>query len=180
MYTESLTTQRMITRKLVPSDQAVWSDFLADPESSMFLSSNDFPTASDHAVFWIKKQLERYESGRYGLHALLDRRSGEFIGQCGLITQEVAGKEELEIGYHILGKFRGLGLATEAARAFRNFAFGNLLTDSLVSIIHTGNLASEKVASRNGMLKEQQMVYNGMPVHIFRISYDSWKTAPDH
>jgi ribosomal-protein-alanine N-acetyltransferase len=49
--------------------------------------------------------------------------------------------EELEIGYSLMPESRGKGYALEATKKCKDFAFHNQLTDSLISIIHSKNLA---------------------------------------
>ncbi|MBL0044007.1 MAG: GNAT family N-acetyltransferase [Flavobacteriales bacterium] len=64
----------------------------------------------------------RYERDGSGLHALELLGTGEFVGLCGLLTQEVDGKMELEIGYHLLPGQWHKGFATEAAVFCKAFA----------------------------------------------------------
>jgi len=111
------------------------------------------------------------------MNVLIDKSTGQLVGQCGLLVQEVDGTEELEIGYSILPKFWNRGYATEAAKKCRDFAFINSYTDSLISIVHKENIKSEKVALKNGMLQTKQTVFKDMPVNIFRIDKNNW--TPD-
>jgi RimJ/RimL family protein N-acetyltransferase len=85
------------------------------------------------------------------------------------LVQQVDGIQELEVGYSILPDYRKMGYATEAAGACKLFAFNNQLTPSLISIIHTGNLPSRRVALNNGMHKEKVTIYRGNPVNIYRV-----------
>jgi len=65
--------------------------------------------------------------------------------------QEVDGVEEVEIGYHIRRDLWGQGLATEAAQACRDYGFSQLGFDKLISLINPANIASRRVAEKNGM-----------------------------
>jgi RimJ/RimL family protein N-acetyltransferase len=104
--------------------------------------------------------------------ALIHRKTGELVGQCGLLKQTLDGRTELEIGYHIIPRFRGRGFATEAARAFKQYAFDNNLSDSIVSIIHVDNVRSQRVAEKNGMQRESKTeefgVMPGVPHYVYR------------
>jgi RimJ/RimL family protein N-acetyltransferase len=73
--------------------------------------------------WWICRQRGHDEEDGCGLVALLRRDASEFVGQCGLLRQEVAGRPGLEVGYHLLPAARGRGYATEAARGFIDHAF---------------------------------------------------------
>jgi RimJ/RimL family protein N-acetyltransferase len=105
---------------------------------------------------------------------LIEKDSGQLVGQCGLLVQEVDEKQELEIGYSILPDYRNKGYASEAAQKCRNFAFENNFSDSLISIIHVDNIRSEKVALNNGMRKTKSTIYKEIPVNIFRIHKNQW------
>jgi len=73
---------------------------------------------------WIDRSLRRYAEHGHGLWAMVLKVSGEMIGDCGLTVQNVNGSDEIEIGYHVRRDLWGQGLATEAARACRDFGFG--------------------------------------------------------
>jgi RimJ/RimL family protein N-acetyltransferase len=177
MYTESLTTERIITRRLVPEDHKNWKPFFQDPAACRFIPDRGIKDPGERAIHWVNRQIERYAQHSYGLHALLDRKTNRFMGQCGLLTQEIDGAEEVEIGYHLLPEFRGRGLATEAAKAFRDYAFDQMLTDTLVSIIDKDNLSSQKVANRNGMKAGKPVSWQNMDVIIYRIDSRSWAAS---
>ncbi|KIT14728.1 GNAT family N-acetyltransferase [Jannaschia aquimarina] len=60
------------------------------------------------------------------------------------------GDREHELGFLFAEAFEGLGLATEAATAARDFAWTRLRLPSLVSYIAPGNTRSERLARRLG------------------------------
>jgi RimJ/RimL family protein N-acetyltransferase len=120
------------------------------------------------AEWWIERQLGRYERDGHGLVALLLRAGGDLVGQAGLLTQDVEGTEELEVGYHLVPRFRGKGLATEAARAFMDLALSAGMADTVVSIIGRANVASQRVAIRNGMTRERGIEMYGAPHWLYR------------
>ena len=73
------------------------------------------------------------------------------IGDCGITLQEVDGTQLLEIGYHLRRDLWGQGFATEAGRACRDYGFTQLSADLLISLVRPENLASCRVAERNGL-----------------------------
>lgn len=145
-----------------------WTAFLEHEEAVRFFSWDTDLTPRARAEEWIQKQLLRYREKRFGLQALMDKSSGHFIGQCGLLVQEVDGIEELEVGYHIFPEFWNRGYASEAAIRFKQFAFDNTLHPSVISIIHIHNLRSQRVALQNGMQQEKQTRWNAKDVFIYR------------
>jgi [ribosomal protein S5]-alanine N-acetyltransferase len=163
----NLKTPRLSFRKLKAEDLELWMSFFNSSEALQFLP---FKVHSKKACAeWLERQALRYKESKSGLCALIEKTSGEMVGQCGLLIQEVDGKREIEIGYHLIPAFWKKGFAIEAAIAAKNYAFNNELTDSLISIIHIDNINSQKVAERNGMRREKQIEWKGFPVYIYRV-----------
>ncbi len=123
------------------------------------------------AAYVIDVTIKRYADNRLGLQALIDKQTGAFIGQCGILIQEVNGINEIEVGYHLLRKHWGKGYASEAAQMFRDYGFENKVADSLISIIHPLNFPSKNVALRNGMrMVARGIGFIGKQYDLFRIT----------
>ena len=168
--TEYLTIQqseRLIIRPLNQSDVETWKEFLSNERATKHFP--DAMSTPDFAQKWIDSQLKRYNNKGMGLMALEHKLTGNLIGQCGLLTQEVDGVDEVEIGYHVMPQYWAQGYATEAAIFFKNFAFENKIADSVISIIHAENVGSQMVASRNGMTKEKTTIWRDMKAFVYRV-----------
>jgi ribosomal-protein-alanine N-acetyltransferase len=92
------------------------------------------------------------------------------IGYCGFFAQIVDDAEEIEIGYRLHPDYWGQGLATEAARAIRDHGFDDLNLPRLISLIHPENVASQRVAEKNGMTPEKETVFRTFPTIVYSIS----------
>ena len=166
---ENQTSERLVFRRLKPSDFDDWLPFYHNPKSTQFwegLPSD--PIVACRTQF--DRVFERYENNLGGMNALISKASGELIGICGLLVQTVDDIQELEIGYSVLPKFWLQGYAFEAAQKCKEFAFENDFSDSLISIIHVDNIPSQKVAQKNGMHLDKTTTYKDNPVHIFRVN----------
>jgi ribosomal-protein-alanine N-acetyltransferase len=173
-YPLRIETERLYTRALTFEDAMAWEGFLADSEATKYFPKL-FLMPSERAVMWIESQLQRYRERSFGLLALIHKETGAWIGQCGLLGQQVDGASELEVGYHIFPEFWLQGYASEAARAFRDLGFLNDLAPSIVSIIHQENTGSQAVATRNGMHREKASEFKGMDVFVYRIWRADWE-----
>lgn len=174
-YTDNLQSPRLTTRFVTQDDVLVWVEYCKDPIATKFTA---IPGKSPEELsqYFIDRTMQRYAEGRGGLQALISKDTGEFVGQCGLLVQDVNGVSEIEIGYHLLPRFWGKGYATEAAQLFRDYGFENNVATSLISIIDPGNSASKKVATRNGMaLVVKNMLFHDIEHNIFRITRREWE-----
>ncbi len=147
-----LETKRLLLRKFTLDDVAALELVIGDPVAMQWYPA---PFDRDGVRAWIEKNLTRYRQDGHGLWAMVLRNSGELIGDCGCILQEVEGRQELEVGYHVRRDLWGNGYATEAARACMDYAFARLGAQRVISLIRPENINSRRVAEKNGLLCEK-------------------------
>ena len=76
----------------------------------------EHPFSEEEVKSWYNRlTVGHYEKYGFGLWAVIDKNTNEFLGQCGLTIQNIDGKEYLEIGYLFKKKHWHKGYATEAA-----------------------------------------------------------------
>jgi RimJ/RimL family protein N-acetyltransferase len=78
--------------------------------------------------------------------------TGVCVGQVGVNGGPMFPEKEL--GWLVFEGFEGLGFVTEAAAAMRDWAFGALGVESLVSYIDPSNARSVAVAERLGAIRD--------------------------
>jgi len=161
-----LETSRLFLREFSPQDVDALSLVLSDPETMRF-----YPAPFDRAGVeeWIARNCRRYRELGHGLWAMVVKSSGEMIGDCGLTVQEIGSAHEIEIGYHVRRDFWGQGLATEAARACRDYGFARLPAERLISLIRPENTPSRRVAEKNGMTVWRQILWHNLPHLVYGI-----------
>jgi RimJ/RimL family protein N-acetyltransferase len=158
-------TPRLILRHFVENDLAPLAALMANADFMRF-SSGVF-TSEQAVSFLFERVLAPARAGLPSQFALIFREENRLIGYCGFFRQIVDGIDEIEIGYRVHPDFWNRGLATEAARVVRDFAFEVMKLERVVSLIHPDNHASRRVAEKNGMTLEKETTFRGFPTLVF-------------
>jgi ribosomal-protein-alanine N-acetyltransferase len=164
---DHLETARLVLRPFEPGDLDAMAATLGDPVSMRFYPH---PFSRVEAGAWVERNLERFEADGLGLWAVVRRDTGETIGDCGAVWQEVDGLRELELGWHLHPAQQGLGYATEAAHAWREHALRSSDRPYLISIILAENTASRHVAERIGMTVWKSAEFAGRQHLVYRVA----------
>jgi ribosomal-protein-alanine N-acetyltransferase len=145
-----LSTERLLLRRWSARDRAPFAELNADPEVMRYFPAPLTQQESDALADRIEAGLAREG---WGLWALEQRSSGQFLGFTGLARPgfEAHFTPAVEIGWRLARNAWGQGLATEAARAAARFAFEELELPALVSFTPASNARSRAVMRRLGM-----------------------------
>lgn len=156
-----LETERLSLRQMDEGDFDALAAILQDP---LVMYAYEHAFSDEEVRQWLDRQLERYARYGFGLWGVIEKATGEFIGQCGVTMQDVEGREVPEIGYLFRRDKWRQGFAAEAAIACKQYAFTALGFPEVWSIIRENNLPSQRVALRNGMSVRGSFVkhYYGM------------------
>ncbi|MBF9018265.1 MULTISPECIES: GNAT family N-acetyltransferase [unclassified Oceanispirochaeta] len=106
----------------------------------------------------------------FGLWLVEDKISNTFIGRVGCWQPE--GWPGVEVAWGISPSYWGKGYAPEAARASIEWAFSNISTNKLISVIHPENKASKRVAIKIGEKHTSTEIVNGKKSDIYTITRD--------
>jgi len=171
-------SNRLIVRRLVPEDVSVLTDILSDPDVMKYsIRGVCDEVATRHFIEWC---LACYQSHGVGPWALIDKKSSELIGFCGVGPESVGGVEEISLGYRLAKNYWNKGFASEAAKAVIKHVFDNRLFDSVVAIIELEHVASLKVAEKAGFSCFNVVEFHGRPVRLYRLTKQQWKTKNMH
>lgn len=159
-----LETSRLRLREFVPQDADALAAVLGDPVTMQY-----YPAAFDRKGVeeWIGRNRNRYRGEGFGLWAMLLRETNEVIGDCGCFLQDVDGRDDIEIGYHVRRDLWGNGYATEAAQACMQYAFTKLGVDRVISLIRPENVQSIRVAEKNGLTSEKVIFWRGYEHSVY-------------
>lgn len=154
------TTARLKLRQWREDDVDALLGFYADP-----LSAQVFGAGVERHDVWrrIATFLGHWQLRGFGLWALEERQSGDFVGYSGLwYPSEFA---DVEVGWGLVARHRGKGYAQEAAWRALRYGYGEIGLERLVSYVKPDNPDSIRVADRLGATRAGEFLLHGKP-HI--------------
>ncbi|MEM9541463.1 MAG: GNAT family N-acetyltransferase [Cyanobacteria bacterium P01_E01_bin.42] len=167
-YFSLLETPRLILRKLRASDRDTLKSILGDAEVMQF-SLNGSLSEKEIEEFICDRVFTAYDRKGFSFYGVIEKAQQQLIGICGLLTQKIGDREEIEIGYRLAKEYWGRGLATEAATAVRDYGLNQFNFKRLICIIESENIRSIRVAKKIGMAYEKNAVFYNIPVQIYSL-----------
>jgi RimJ/RimL family protein N-acetyltransferase len=163
--TASIETERLRLRPVQPDDLDELVRLHEDPAVAGFIGTPSREWLSER-IEWSQ---EEWSERGHGLLAILDRRSGAFLGRTGLKYWPQFG--ETELGWVLQPEGRGRGVATEAAAAILESAAGRLDLPYVTAMIRPDNEPSIAVARRLGFspLREDDLLGVAVTVYSVRL-----------
>ena len=163
----TITTERLELRAFRADDLDAFATLNADPEVVKYLGAGK-PWSREETWMQMAAFLGHWELRGYGLWAVEERASRQFIGRIGLLNPE--GWYRLELAWTLTRSRWGNGFATEGARAALEYAFNVVKLDHIVSLIDSRNQPSIRVAERLGERLEERIELHGKDVCVYGIA----------
>jgi RimJ/RimL family protein N-acetyltransferase len=143
-----LTTERLRLRAPRMADFEPFAAHCASPRASFEHGPRD------RAAAWkeFAAAVGQWDLRGYGAWAIENASAGDYLGEVGLFHP--AHYPEVELGWTVMPAAESKGIAQEAARAARNWAYDALGLATLVSYIAAGNRRSIRLAERLGARRD--------------------------
>ncbi|MBX2965800.1 MAG: GNAT family N-acetyltransferase [Cyclobacteriaceae bacterium] len=119
-------------------------------------------------INFIRQQYTDFGIGRW---AIIDKNTNNFIGWTGLefVAEQINNhKNYYDLGYRLIKRYWGQGIATEAALASLKYAFDNLNTDEVFARADCENVGSNKVLKKVGLKLIETFDLNGVKHNWYR------------
>jgi ribosomal-protein-alanine N-acetyltransferase len=100
----------------------------------------------------LRGMCDHWATHGFGMWVVEENSGRDFAGECGLRWLEDGS--DVELSYGLYPRFRGRGIATEAARAALDFAMGVLGLERIVALSRGDNIKSHRVLEKLGMVLE--------------------------
>jgi RimJ/RimL family protein N-acetyltransferase len=167
---EEWLTERLLARAPAPSDETAYLTLFTTPAIGAWLRPAPL------AAFTIAEIREMLGADRrhwaehgYGPWALIERRSGAFLGRGGLRETVVDGEPAVELPWAIDPGHQDRGLATEAALAAIEWARALGLAE-VVALTTPDNAASRRVAEKAGLTLDGEVWHHGLDHLAYRLA----------
>lgn len=138
-------TARLLLRPPRIEDFDGYAELVGDEEAARHIGGHVVRAAA-----WRKflQQPGAWAVQGFGMFSVLDRATGEWLGQCGPWKPE--GWPGNEVGWSFRRAVWGQGYATEATVAAMDWAFAHLGWQDVIHCIAQENVASQRLAQRLG------------------------------
>jgi ribosomal-protein-alanine N-acetyltransferase len=147
-------TEHLLLRPLTLSDLDDLAALYADPEVMRFLGG---PRNKEEVRHILNKYIREYKMYGHSFFATIQKSDQRFIGQCGLLYQEVDELPEVELAYVLAPEYWQRGLALEGTRALKDYGLQQLGFPRVISLIPPDNTASIHIAEKIGMQYERNV-----------------------
>lgn len=150
---KSIETERLLLREFELSDAEGMFELESNPNVHRYVGNKPI-SHIDESHAYIKFVQQQYKDFGTGRWAVILKETNEFIGWSGIkfITNEInSHKDFYEIGYRFIERHWGKGYATEAGKAFVEYAFNELKADALYAYADAGNENSRKILEKLGL-----------------------------
>jgi [ribosomal protein S5]-alanine N-acetyltransferase len=165
---ERVLTLRLVCERLRPVHRPEIVPLVNDPRVAAWIDPGGEPATEREVEEWLASKDQHWEEHGFGQWLLRDSATGEMVGRGGLQHAHLGGRDEVEIGWAIVPRRWGQGLATEMALAAIEVAFGALELDEVVAFTLPHNLASRRVMEKSGFAFERDIEHAGLPHVLYR------------
>lgn len=170
-------TERFILREIVPEDAAGFFAMDSDPEVHRYLGNKPL-TSGEEAEAVIDFIRRQYITNGIGRWAIIEKTTGEFAGWTGfkLITQPINGHNNFyDLGYRLLRKYWGKGIATETGKACLGYAFEKMKLENVYAMADIDNASSNHVLVKLGFTKNGIFFYEDIAHNWYELNATDWK-----
>ncbi|MGV8892627.1 MAG: GNAT family N-acetyltransferase [Burkholderiaceae bacterium] len=161
---ESIESPRLLLRTATDEDWSALHAYYSDPECIKYTTQHPF--SEDESRRIVGSISRHWQRKGYGPYVIQEKVTGAVLGLAGLWFP----KEwpEPEIKWALTRSHWGNGYAAEAARAVQAMAACNMPELHLISLIHSENQPSIRLAIAVGATLEREMAFREGIYHVYR------------
>ncbi len=170
-------TERCLIRPLAITDATGIFELDSNPNVHAFLGKNPIKNMeeAENAIKFIQKQYADLGIGRW---AIIDKANGDFVGWTGFkyIIEPINGHVNYhDLGYRLVERYWGTGIATETAKACVKYAFETMNLEAIYGICDVENLGSKNVLQKCGLTPIAVFDFDDTPHYWFSLQREDWQ-----
>lgn len=173
MYIE---TERLILREILPTDELGLFELDSNPKVHTYLGEK--PVQNMEQIRTVIRNIrQQYIENGIGRIGIIDKNTNEFIGWTGLkFVREIINNhvDFYDLGYRLIEKYWGKGIATETTMATLKYAFEILNLEEIFGMCDSRNLGSANVLEKTGLQFIETFDYNRIEHKWYKITKSEW------
>lgn len=173
---EKIETARLLIRPALAGDIDGFFELDSDPEVMRYVGGSPIKT-KEEAGKMIRFIQDQYAENGTGRWVIIDKSNNSFAGWTGLkfIREEINKHRNFyELGYRLLPRYWGMGIATEAALASLEYGFNTLQPDIIYAMADAANKGSDNVLRKCGLNFMEQFEHEGISHNWYELPKTAW------
>jgi [ribosomal protein S5]-alanine N-acetyltransferase len=170
-------THRTILREITLEDVDPFFEMDSDPGVHKYLGTRPVENR-DQIVETIHYVRQQYIDNGIGRWAIVDKSTNKFIGWTGLkLVKDLTNNQTnyYDLGYRLIRKYWGRGIATETARASLDYGFDKLNLTEIIATVNCENAASNAVAVKLGFSLCETFYLHELKHNWYKINKIDWQ-----
>jgi [ribosomal protein S5]-alanine N-acetyltransferase len=169
-------TERLILREILPTDEVGLFELDSNPNVHKYLGNNPVDNI-DQIRDVIKMIRQQYIDNGIGRWAIIDKQTNNFIGWTGLKLVKETTNNHInfyDLGYRLIEKYWGKGIATESTIATLKYAFEKLKIIEIFGMCDIENQGSKNVLEKSRLQFIETFNLDEIKHNWYRIAKDEW------
>lgn len=172
-FIPTIQTQRLTLRGFVPADIPALHKIVSQREVLRYFPRTE-PWERERVERWLNSQPVHWQTHGFGWYLVEQQATAQLMGWCGLRVLE--DTNEIEVLYLFDKPFWGQGFASEAARRCVEDGFRHYRLKLIIGLTLLGNIASQRVLEKSGLVFVHQAQYFGVECNRFIIDEARYQT----
>ena len=158
-------SERLYVQPYTEADADLFFQLNGDAEIMQYIRE---PKTKEQSDQFLNENLQFYKDHPgLGRFAVFTRDEQQFAGSFSLLS--INKSENIHLGYALLKKFHGKGLATELVKASFNYVFNTIKKDTVHALTVAENTGSQKVLVKCGFQFTGTMMHEEEEVMVFEL-----------
>ncbi|RTY93634.1 GNAT family N-acetyltransferase [Flavobacterium sp. GT3R68] len=164
-------TERLILRKMMISDAEAMFKLDSNPNVVKYLGNTPFKSIGE-SINLINNVSNQYLKNGIGRFSVVLKETNEVIGWAGIkfVTEPENNQTHFyDLGYRLQEEHWGKGYATEATRAWLDYAFQTMNLPVLIASVNVDNFNSNKIVQKFGFQLKSQFYYGDIHCNWYEL-----------